>query len=344
MRALVLDQRVALREDHPLPAPAPGEALVRVLKAGICSTDLELVKGYMGFRGILGHELVGQVVALPAGPPPAGADPLPLGARVVAEINCVPPEAPARSAAERAQDKSRTTLGIDRRDGAFAEYVAVPLVNLHPVPDTIRDQEAVFVEPLAAACQILVQVAIKPTDRVYVLGDGKLGLLCAQVLAAASAADVLAIGRHDDKLALLRRRGIRTARADDPIDAASADVVVECTGTPGGFLRARALLRPRGTLVLKSTYAPPQPADGAAAHEALSAWQRALVQLVIDEITVVGSRCGPFAAALRLLAQKRVEVLPLISARHPLTAGVQALAAARAKGACKIVLDIAEPT
>ncbi len=324
MRALVVsDQRLIYREDYPTPQPPPGEALIRVTRGGICNTDVEILKGYFGFRGVLGHEFVGVVEAL--NPLPGTAPHVRAGDRVVGEINCVPCDSPARTASERAQDPTRNTLGIDRRDGAFADYTILPIVNLHRVPEDVDDDEAVFVEPLAAACQILEQVHIKPTDRLAVLGDGKLGLLCAQVIAAGAPCELVVIGKHDNKLAIARERGIRTAHvAEAPLR--TFDVVVECTGSSAGFEHARQLLRPRGTLVLKSTY-----------H---GLPQVNLTMIVVDEITIVGSRCGPFAAALRLLAQKRVDVRPLVHARYPLALGEQAMEHAQQPGVLKVLLDV----
>ncbi len=326
MRALVLSDQLTFNPNYPAPTPAPGEAIIRVTRAGICNTDLELIKGYMGFRGVLGHEFVGVVESIT----PAPAGPLPIirpGERVVGEINAVPLASPSRDWHQRAQDPARTTLGIDRRDGVFADYTRLPLVNLHRVPDAVSDDEAVFVEPLAAACQIVQQVHLKPTDRVAVLGDGKLGLLCAQVLAT-TACDLTAIGKHAAKLDILKQRGIRTMQVSEAgsIEARRFDVVVECTGSPAGFDLARQLLRPRGTLVLKSTY------------EGLP--QANLTMIVVDEITVVGSRCGPFEPALRLLAHKRVDVTSLIHARYPLHEGVRALEHAGRPGVLKVLLDI----
>jgi threonine dehydrogenase-like Zn-dependent dehydrogenase len=336
MRALVLGESLEFHPAFPPPTPLLGEAVVRVRRAGICRTDLELVRGYRGFRGVPGHEFVGTLHALPTAAPGAALPQRPeltLGARVVAEINCVPADSAARTAAERAQDSARTTVGIHGHQGAFADLLSVPLVNLHRVPDGLSDDEAVFVEPLAAACQILEQVAIRPSDRVYVLGDGKLGLLCAQVLATVPC-ELLCIGRHASKLELLRRRGIPTRLADAAAQLPSAAVVVECTGSPLGFALARRLVRPRGTLVLKSTYA------ATAAPPAELSWGAALTGIVVDEIQVVGSRCGPFAAALRLLQSRRVEVLPLITARYPLEEGRRAFAHAAQKGVLKVVLEL----
>jgi threonine dehydrogenase-like Zn-dependent dehydrogenase len=336
MRALVLSDLLAFKADYPMPQPPAGEALIRVTRAGICNTDVEILKGYFGFKGVLGHEFVGVVERMAIGDSRLEIarrtsnsnpqSPISIGDRVVGEINCVPCDSPSRDYFERAQDPTRNTLGIDRRDGAFADYTALPIVNLHRVPEGVSDDEAVFVEPLAAACQILEQVHIKPTDRVAVIGDGKLGLLCAQVLATVPC-DLIAIGRHDNKLDILCRRGIQTqiASPDSPI-MRQFDVVVECTGSAAGFDAARQMLRPRGTLVLKSTY------------QGLP--QANLTMLVVDEITVVGSRCGPFAAALRLLEQKRVDVQSLIHARYPLSQGAEAIEQAQKAGVLKVLLDI----
>ncbi len=323
MRALVLSDQLTFTNDRPMPQPPAGEALIRVTRAGICNTDVEILKGYFGFKGVLGHEFVGVVTQLAA-----QHSEIAIGDRVVGEINCVPCDSPSRDFFERAQDPSRNTLGIDRRDGAFADYTTLPIVNLHRVPASVSDDEAVFVEPLAAACQILEQVHVKPTDRVAVIGDGKLGLLCAQVLATVPC-DLIALGRHANKLEILRRRGIST-RIVSPEEtfARQFDVVVECTGSAAGFDAARQMLRPRGTLVLKSTY------------QGLP--QANLTMLVVDEITVIGSRCGPFAAALRLLEQKRIDVQSLIHARYPLSQGIDALAHAQQPGVLKILLEIGD--
>lgn len=323
MRALVLSDQLTFTNDRPMPQPPAGEALIRVTRAGICNTDVEILKGYFGFKGVLGHEFVGVVTQLAA-----QHSEIAIGDRVVGEINCVPCDSPSRDFFERAQDPSRNTLGIDRRDGAFADYTTLPIVNLHRVPASVSDDEAVFVEPLAAACQILEQVHVKPTDRVAVIGDGKLGLLCAQVLATVPC-DLIALGRHANKLEILRRRGIST-RVVSPEEtfARQFDVAVECTGSAAGFDVARQMLRPRGTLVLKSTY------------QGLP--QANLTMLVVDEITVIGSRCGPFAAALRLLEQKRIDVQSLIHARYPLSQGIDALAHAQQPGVLKILLEIGD--
>ncbi|MGB9776304.1 MAG: MDR/zinc-dependent alcohol dehydrogenase-like family protein [Anaerolineae bacterium] len=325
MLALVYDgKQLRLQDEYPRPIPPPGEALVRVRLAGICNTDLEIVRGYMGFRGVLGHEFVGTVEECPAGREArseAECRTL-LGQRVVGEINAYCGECPTCRAGRPTHCPHRTTLGIWGRDGAFAEYLTLPLRNLHIVPDGISDEEAVFTEPLAAALEILEQVHLRPTDRVVILGDGKLGLLVAQVLAL-TGCDLIAVGHHREKLAILARRGIPTA-LESEAEGLEADVVVECTGRPEGFAAARRILRPRGTLVLKSTYHGRGEAD--------------LTGLVVDEITLVGSRCGPFPPALRLLERGLVDVRSLVSATYPLTQGVEAFARAAEPGVLKVLL------
>ncbi|MBN1977563.1 MAG: alcohol dehydrogenase catalytic domain-containing protein [Anaerolineae bacterium] len=318
MRALLLDKGLRIVDDHPVPEPAPGEALIRVRVAGICNTDLELVKGYMAFRGVPGHEFVGVVARAP------GAEDWE-GRRVVGEINAACTTCPTCLAGRPTHCPHRTTLGIAGRDGAFAERLTLPARNLHPVPDSIPDEIAVFTEPLAAACEILEQVHVRPTDCVVVLGDGKLGLLCAQVLAL-TGCDLTVIGRHEDKLDILARRGIPTALDDGDDSTGSADIVIEATGHPDGFAAARRLVRPRGTLVLKSTYHGSFDAD--------------LTMAVVDEITLIGSRCGPFAPALRLLERGSVAVIQLIQARYPLSQAPAAFERAARPGTLKVLIDV----
>ena len=315
MRALYLDKTLTLCEDYATPTPPPGEALVRVRLAGVCNTDLELVRGYMSFRGVPGHEFVGEVVQCDSAPEW-------IGQRVVGEINAACGQCETCRAGRPTHCPHRTTLGIAGRDGAFAEYLRLPIANLHRVPENVPDEAAVFVEPLAAACEITQAVHIRPTDRVAVLGDGKLGLLCAQVLQL-TGCDLLVIGHHEESLEILRRRGIQTTRrADIPMSA--YDVVVEATGTPEGFATARQLVRPRGTIVLKSTY-----------HGAVDA---NLTLVVVDEVTLAGSRCGPFEPALRLLAQNLVEVTPLIQGHFRLSEGLAAFERAGQRGTLKILI------
>ncbi len=321
MQALYLDGRLSLR-DLPRPTPAADEALVRVTLAGICNTDVELARGYMAYRGVPGHEFVGVVEAAP--------DAAWIGARVVGEINAFCGECDTCRAGRPTHCPNRTTLGIAGRDGAFAEYLTLPVRNLHRVPDGVSDEQAVFTEPLAAALEILEQIHVRPTDRVVVLGDGKLGLLVAQVLA--TVADVTAIGRHRNKLDILARRGIRVSVGGAEV-ASGADVVVEATGNVDGFRQARRLVRTRGTLVLKSTFA------GDLAGLLDGEGMNFLSALVVDEIALVGSRCGPFAPALRLLAEGRVDVESLIHARYPLSDALAAFEHAQRSGVLKVLVS-----
>jgi threonine dehydrogenase-like Zn-dependent dehydrogenase len=318
MRAIVLDEgRISLSTDRQPPTASNDETLVRVLCAGICETDLQLVHGYMGFRGILGHEFVGVAESGPYA-----------GQRVVGEINCSCWRCETCLGGRPTHCPNRTTIGIAGHDGAFADVVAVPQRNLHLVPDSVATDEAVFTEPLAAAFQIPAQVALRPTDRIVVLGDGRLGNLCAQVLAGVSDR-VTCVGKHPEKLRILRSFGIATALLGG-IEERAADVVVECTGSPTGLPLALRLVRPRGTIVLKTTVAGVQTLAWAA--------------VVIDEISIVGSRCGPFDHALAALASGRVSVRPLISQRFELSRGLEALAAAAGGGTLKVLLDVQEPT
>jgi threonine dehydrogenase-like Zn-dependent dehydrogenase len=316
MRALLLDKSLQIVEDYPTPEPALGEALIRVHIAGICSTDLELVKGYEQFRGVPGHEFVGMVERAP------GMESWE-GRRVVGDINAACSECPTCRAGRQTHCPHRTTLGIAGRDGAFAEYLTLPVCNLYPVPAPVPDEIAVFAEPLAAACEILEQVHVHPTDRVVVLGDGKLGLLCAQVLAL-TGCDLVVVGRHEEKLSILTQRGIQTTMHSDSLTS-SADLVIEATGHPDGYAVARRLVRPRGTIVLKSTY-----------HGSIDA---NLTTVAVDEITLAGSRCGPFAPALRLLEQRLVDVIRLIQARYPLTDAMTAFEHAAQPGTLKVLVD-----
>lgn len=316
MRALWLEnRRLRLRDDVPIPSPPAGEALVRVIRAGICNTDIELTRGYYPFTGVPGHEFVGVVEQGPAAL---------VGRRTVGEINAVCGTCPACSGGRRTHCERRTVLGIVNRHGAFADYLTLPIENLHPVPDNVATDSAVFTEPLAAALEIQEQVAIGPGQRVLVVGDGKLGQLVAQTLAL-TGCTLTAVGRHDEKLALLAARGIATGPPDG-VERAAFDVAVECTGNPQGFAVAQRAVRPRGTLVLKSTYAGALTLDASA--------------LVVNELTLVGSRCGPFAPALRLLAEARVAVEPLIHARYPLAQVIAAFDHAVRPGVLKVLVQM----
>jgi threonine dehydrogenase-like Zn-dependent dehydrogenase len=313
VRALVLDENgVKLETDRPEPAPAAGEVLVRVLRAGICATDLELVRGYKGFRGVLGHEFVGTAL-----------DGAFAGRRVVGEINCSCGVCETCLAGRPGHCPSRSVIGILNHDGAFADLIAVPERNLHVVPDAIDTESAVFTEPVAAAFQIPAQLSISRDDRIIVLGDGRLGNLCAQVLAGISD-HVTVIGKHRAKLALFDALGIETRRAEDSPTAPLADIVVDCTGSAGGLPAALQRVRPRGTVVLKTTIAGTQ--------------TLAMAPVVVDEVTIVGSRCGPFDRALDALASGLVEVRPLISDRFPLLEGLRALERAAEPDVLKVLL------
>jgi threonine dehydrogenase-like Zn-dependent dehydrogenase len=315
MRALHWDgSRLQVVERPPPPVEAEA-ALVRVHLAGVCNTDLELTKGYMGFRGVLGHEFVGTVSEGPADW---------RGRRVVGEINFACGHCDLCHRGLPRHCPARRVMGILGADGTFAEYVTLPVANLHAVPDGVADEVAVFTEPLAAAFEIPAQVRIEPGMSAVVLGDGKLGLLVAQVLARAGA-HVLVVGKHDDHLALLRRRGIDTVSLEH-WDRARADLVVEATGSAAGVALAIGATRPRGTVVAKSTVAETAPLN--------------LAPLVIDEITVVGSRCGPFEPALQALAADDVDVRALIAARHPLRDAVEALRHAARPGVLKVLLEM----
>ena len=321
MRALVIDNGLHLDKNYPVPTPPRGEALIRVLQAGVCSTDLELVKGYMNFNGVPGHEFVGVVEQA------VGREEL-IGQRVAGEINAACGQCETCRAQRPTHCPHRTTLGIDRRNGTFADYTTLPFENLHPLPVSISNDQAVFVEPLAAACEILEQVQIQPTDRVAVIGDGRLGLLCAQVIAL-TGCDLIAVGRHADKLQILQQRGIRVTTDTLSLEPATLDIVVEATGTPDGFIAARQLVCPRGTIMLKSTYQ----GDALPVN---------LTSIVIDEITLIGSRCGPFDPAIRLLADHQIEVDALIQARYSLDDGLAAFERAAQKGTLKVVVTMAD--
>lgn len=308
------DGHLRLRQDMPVPSPAPGEALVRVLAAGICNTDLELVRGYYPYTGVLGHEFVGVV---------EGDSPL-AGRRVVGEINAVCGDCRACREGWRTHCERRTVLGIVRRDGAFAEYLTLPEENLHPVPDGVATDVAVFTEPLAAALEVQEQVTVTPETSVLVVGDGKLGQLVAQTLAL-TGCELRVVGRHESKLALLAARGIMSV-AESSVASGGFDVAVECTGDASGFELAQRALRPRGTLVMKSTYAGRLTLDASA--------------VVVNELTLIGSRCGPFPKALALLAARAVDVAPLVQAGYPLDQALEAMTRAAAPGMLKVLLEI----
>ena len=314
--------------------PADGEALVRVTLSGICNTDLEIARGYAGFEGTLGHEFVGVIESVsearasarapfPNEPSLTGGLLTP-GQRVVGEINAGCGTCGLCRAGDPRHCPRRTVLGIVGRDGAHAEFLKLPVVNLLPVPDEIPDEHAVFTEPLAAACGILERALITEDTRVAVVGDGKLGLLCAQVIAA-TGAPVTLVGKHQSKLRIAERQDIEIMTVDKAkTRKGEFDVAVEASGSPTGFALALNLLHPRGVLVLKSTFQGVTEIDAA--------------RLVVEEITVVGSRCGRFAPALELLKTKAVEVESLITEEFALADGVEAMRRAAEFGVMKVLL------
>jgi threonine dehydrogenase-like Zn-dependent dehydrogenase len=317
MRGLWLEEkRLSFRDDLPGPPPVDGEARLRVRLAGICGTDLELVRGYYPFTGVPGHEFVGTVEQAPSAPEW-------IGRRVVGEINAACGACATCRSGRRTHCPARTVLGIRGRAGAFAERLTLPIANLHEVPPTVPDEEAVFTEPLAAALQIQAQVPLRADQRVLVLGAGRLGTLVARTLVR-TGAQVRVVARLPARRDQLRAAGVDAVAPED-VAAASADVVVDCTGHPDGFARARAAVRPRGTIVLKSTYAGEAPVN--------------LSAVVVDEITVVGSRCGAFAPALELLAARVVPVRDLLQARFPFARGPDAFEEAARPGALKVLLE-----
>jgi alcohol dehydrogenase len=328
MYALLFDGQLRLTDGYSKPALRPGEALVRPHLIGICNTDIEITRGYKGFHGVLGHEFVGTVVEC--------AEQDWVGRRVVGEINAGCGSCATCRRGDTAHCPQRTTLGINSRDGAMAELFRLPIACLHEVPAGLPDTSAVFAEPLAAALEILEQSHLRPSQQVAVVGDGKLGMLCAQVLRLPGCA-VTMIGRHPERWDVLHKQGIqaihvgasegrpKTEDESQVYDSrpSSFDVVVDCTGHPSGLATARRLVRPRGRLILKSTFAAEATLDMSA--------------LVVDEIQLIGSRCGPFAPALRLLERELIAVEPLIAGRYPLRDGIAAFRAA--VGQLKILLE-----
>ncbi|HVK63483.1 MAG TPA: alcohol dehydrogenase catalytic domain-containing protein [Polyangium sp.] len=309
MKALQCTEKGVVLSDVPDPAPAPGEVVVKVLSAGICNTDQELARGYMGFRGVLGHEVLG----------------LHAGKRVVMEINCACGICATCRAGGRNHCPTRTVLGILGRDGGIAEFVRIPEENLHFLPDAIPDESAAFIEPLAAALHAFDEAAPRPGDRVCLLGDGKLGLLTGLALAArrGDLGRAVAVGRHRDKLAILEAAGLDVALESD-FSETGFDLVVEATGQPAGLARALAIVKPRGTIILKSTYAGVANID--------------LAPAVINENKIIGSRCGDFQRAIDVLARGVVDPRPLLSARYPLADAARAFARAAEPGVLKVLV------
>ncbi len=314
MKALWLeDNQISLRDISP--PRKLDEALIKVRKAGICSTDLELVKGYYPYTGVLGHEFVGEVVE--------SDDNSWIGQRVVGEINVVCNQCEQCLNGRSTHCENRTVLGIVNRDGTFAEFTTLPLANLHRVPDSVPDEMAVFTEPLAAALEIQQQIQIKPTDRVLLVGAGRLGQLIAQTLSL-TGCELRVVARHDQQQSLLEARGIRVV-AEEDIQPWRWDIVVEATGSPSGFDLARKAIRPRGTLVMKSTYKGELNVN--------------FSSIVVDEINVVGSRCGPFEPALRLMELRQVDPTVLIADEFKLEQAVKAFEHAAEAGMLKVLVE-----
>ncbi|MGZ9223355.1 MAG: MDR/zinc-dependent alcohol dehydrogenase-like family protein [Anaerolineales bacterium] len=314
MHALWLENNKIDLRDLPQPRKA-NEALIKIRKAGICSTDLELVKGYYPYTGIIGHEFVGEVVE--------SEDASWTGQRVVGEINVVCNQCEQCLNGRSTHCENRTVLGIVNRAGTFAEYTTLPLANLHRVPDSVPDEMAVFTEPLAAALEIQQQIQIKPTDRVLVIGAGRLGQLIAQTLAL-TGCDLCVVARHARQQSLLKTRAIRLI-SEEEIKPFRWDVVVEATGSPSGFSLARQAVRPRGTLVLKSTYKGNLDVN--------------FSSIVVDEINIIGSRCGPFEPALHLMESRRVDPTVLIAEEFKLDDALRAFERAGETGVLKVLVE-----
>lgn len=317
MHALWLEnQKLELRADVPIPSPEEDEALIRVRLAGVCSTDLELVCGYYPFSGILGHEFVGEVISAPGNSSW-------IGKRVVGEINIACGVCNTCKSGLTRHCEQRKTLGIHEWNGVFAEYLVLPLKNLHAVSDKIPDESAVFTEPIAAAYEILEQNQLNPDDRVLIIGAGRLGQLIAQVLQGSSV-DLEVVARHPKQHDLLRNRGIRSI-TEQNLGAKKYDVVIEATGSPDGFNWARKSVRPRGKIILKSTYK--------------GDMQVNFSEIVVDEVSLIGSRCGPFEPALRLLEENRVDPRPLIEAVYPLKECTLSFEHAAKVGVLKVLIQ-----
>lgn len=321
MKAIIFDGELKFVSTHPIPEPGQGEALIRVLLAGICNTDLEITKGYKGFHGVIGHEFVGIVEEI------NGDNRQFEGKRVVGEISCDCGACPYCRAGMKRHCPSRTTIGIAGKDGALAEYVALPLENLFVVPSRVKDEEAVFTEPLAAAYEILEQIHVKPTETVLVMGDGKLGILVALVLHHSPAQVVLA-GKHEEKLSIARGQGVPTTTVENLASKKTFDIVVDATGSPHGLEDSLRYVRPRGTVVLKTTAAEKTAVD--------------LAPVVVDEVQIVGSRCGPFEPALRALSKKQILVGQLITGIYSFSRAAEAFAKAREKGSLKVLIDFSK--
>ncbi len=316
MRAIVFDKALSYSESYRDPQPGADEALLKVHLAGICSTDVQITRGYMNFRGVLGHEFVATVVS--------GSKAW-RGKRVVCEINRVCRRCDLCQAGLSTHCRKRTVLGIAGHDGCFADFVTAPELNLHELPAAVSDEEGVFVEPLAAAYQVVKQCPIERRMSVAVVGSGKLGLLVAQVLNA-TGCKLIVVGRNPDTMLFCEKKQIQAVAVGDLVARQDQDVVVECTGAPAGLEVAMRLVRPRGTIVLKSTHAGQDGVNLSAA--------------VVNEVTLLGSRCGPFGEAINALARKQIDVSGMVSRTYRIERGVEAFAAAQQPGVIKVLLKV----
>ena len=315
MKALVWQNNQLQLIERPRPIPKAAEVLIRVHWAGICNTDLEILQGYLGFNGILGHEFMGIVSEDPAGQLN--------GKRVTGSINLPCGECEACRKGRANHCSKIKVIGIKGRDGAFAEYMTLPRENIHLLPAEISDEEAVFIEPLAAGLEILEKNHIKPTDRILIMGDGKLGLLTALVFWTIGYHIHLA-GKHQPKLKIVRQLGLPVGYPEQI--SGCFNVVIDCTGSASGLDQALRFVEAEGKIILKTTVAERIPLD--------------LSQATVNEITISGSRCGPFAPAIRLLSRHQLPVTELIDSIYPLAEGIKAFTRAKEKGVLKVLLKI----
>lgn len=324
MRAIVFDKELKFDNNYPKPLPNKGEALIKVTLAGICNTDYEITKGYMGYSGILGHEFVGIVEDVNSN---NENDKQWIGKRVVAEISwgCNEPDCDWCAQKNYRHCPSRHTIGIWKKDGAMADYITLPTNILFEVPNNVTNEQAVFVEPLAAACEITEQLHIEPTSKILVLGDGKLGLTTALALNAMNH-DVILVGKHQNKLNIANTQGVKTKLLETLLPEEKYDIVVEATGTASGFETSMNAVKPRGVLVLKSTVATGKELN--------------LAPIVINEITVLGSRCGKFAPALRLLEKNKIDFSPFINGIYNIEDAIEAFEANKLKENLKILIKM----
>jgi len=317
MRALIFDKRgLNYRTDYPVPTFLKNEAVIKVACAGICNTDVEIIKGYMGFQGVLGHEFVGVVDRC--------SEKSLIGKRVTGEINIGCGRCSYCKMGTQNHCPRRSVLGILNKDGVFAEYVTLPVKNLHLIPEGISDEEAVFIEPLAAAFEILQQIDVMPYHKVCVLGDGKLGLLVGQVLSS-TGCNLAVVGKHERSLSILKKMGIKIEHVL-AFDGKNFDIVVDCTGSPDGIEKALQIVKPQGKIIMKTTVAKQKMIN--------------LNHVVVNEISIIGSRCGPFPLAINALEKKNVDVKPLISRIFPFKECLKAFKFASAKGVLKVILRI----